>query len=49
MINRQKSYGENYQNCKIKYRINKIKLLKILIYILIFIEIVIGVLWAIGK
>lgn len=49
MINRQKSYGENYNKNKIKYKINKIKLLKLLILFLILAEIIFGVLWATGK
>ena len=49
MINRQKSYGENYNKTKIKYKLNKVKLLKLLILFLIITEIIIGVLWAIGK
>ena len=49
MINRQKSYGQNIQKFKIKYKLNKIILLKLLIIFLIISEIILGVLWAVGK
>ena len=49
MKNYQKSYVENYNKFKIKYKLNKIKLLKLLIIFFIIAEIIVGVLWAIGK
>ena len=49
MINKQKSYGKEYQLTKINVKINKRKLLKLIIIFLFFAEIVLGVLWALGK
>lgn len=40
--------GERYIVSKVRVRINKVKLLKILILFLILAEVVLGVLWALG-
>ena len=49
MLNRQKSYGIKYKQNTIKIKINRRKLLKIIIIMLFFCEIILGVLWALGK
>lgn len=48
MINKQKSYGQKYNFVQIKIKLNKKIILKILIIMLFFVEIILGALWALG-
>lgn len=49
LLNKQKSYGQAYNNVKVKVKLNKRKLLGIIIVFLTIAEVILGVLWASGK
>lgn len=48
MQKRIKSYGNRYILAHVKTRINRFKILKILLICLFVIEIILGILWALG-
>ena len=48
MQKRIKSYGKRYALANVKVKISRLKIFKVLFGCLILIEIVLGVLWALG-
>ncbi len=48
MQKRIKSYGKSYNFVQFKVKINRLIILKVLFFTLVLIEIVLGILWALG-
>lgn len=46
--NKQKSYGERYNNAEFKIKINRKRLIYIVFGLLLLTEVILGVLWAFG-
>ncbi len=45
---KQKSYGKRYLSSKVRVKLNKKRLLFIIIVLLVFCEVALGILWALG-